>query len=41
MKETGFSDFVNARKILSKPIIELPIRNQERLFYNPFSRLKR
>ncbi|MGP6207850.1 hypothetical protein ACNF42_07490 [Cuniculiplasma sp. SKW3] len=41
MKETGFSDFVNAKKILSKPIIELPIRNQERLFYNPFSRLKR
>ncbi|MGP6220551.1 hypothetical protein [Caldiplasma sukawensis] len=41
MKETGFSDFVNARKILSKPIIELPIRNQERIFYNPFSRLKR
>ena len=41
MKEIGFSDFVNAKKILSKPIIELPIRNQERLFYNPFSRLKR
>ncbi|MFG1389591.1 hypothetical protein [Acidiplasma aeolicum] len=41
MKEFGFSDFVNAKKILSKPIIELPIRNQERLFYNPFSRLKR
>ena len=41
MKELGFSDFVNARKILAKPIIELPIRNRERLFYNPFSRLKR
>jgi hypothetical protein len=31
MKELGFSDFVNAKKILAKPIIELPIRNQERL----------
>jgi len=41
MKELGFSDFVNAKKILAKPIIELPIRNQDRLFYNPFLRLKR
>ena len=41
MRELGFSDFVNAKKILAKPIIELPIRNQDRLFYNPFSRLKR
>ena len=41
MRELGFSDFVNAKKILAKPIIELPIRNQDRLFYNPFLRLKR
>ena len=41
MREFGFSDFINAKKILAKPIIELPIRNQDRLFYNPFLRLKR
>lgn len=37
----GFSDLINARKVLSRPIIELPMRNEERLFYHPEKRLKR
>ena len=37
----GFSELINARKVLSRPIIELPIRNEERLFYHPEKRLKR
>ena len=41
MREMGFSELINARKVLSRPIIELPIRNEERLFYHPEKRLKR
>ncbi|SIM83499.1 ATP-binding protein [Cuniculiplasma divulgatum] len=41
MREMGFSDLIKARKVLSRPIIELPIRNEERLFYHPEKRLKR
>lgn len=41
MREMGFSDLINARKVLSRPIIELPMRNEERLFYHPEKRLKR
>ncbi len=41
MKEYGFSDIVNAGKMLSRPIINLPIRNEQRLFYDVSSRLKR
>ncbi|KQB34397.1 ATP-binding protein [Acidiplasma aeolicum] len=41
MREMGFSDLINSRKVLSRPIIELPMRNEERLFYHPEKRLKR
>ena len=41
MREMGFSELINARKVLSRPIIELPIRNEEKLFYHPEKRLKR
>ena len=41
MREYGFSELINARRVLSKPIIELPLRNQERLFYDLSKRLKR
>ena len=41
MREMGFSELINARKVLSRPIIELPIKNEERLFYYPEKRLKR
>ena len=41
MREMGFSELINARKVLSRPIIELPMRNEERLFYHPEKRLKR
>ena len=41
MREMGFSELINARKVLSRPIIELPLKNEERLFYHPEKRLKR
>ncbi len=41
MREYGFSDLINARRMLSKPLIELPLRNQERLFYDLSRRLRR
>jgi len=41
MREYGFSEMINAKRILSKPLIELPVRNQERMFYNLSGRLKR
>ena len=41
MKEYGFSELINARRVLLKPLIELPLRNQERLFYDLSRRLKR
>jgi predicted amino acid-binding ACT domain protein len=41
MREYGFSEMINAKRMLSKPLIELPIRNQERMFYNLSGRLKR
>ncbi len=41
MREMGFSELINAQKVLSRPIIELPMRNEERLFYHPEKRLKR
>jgi len=41
MREYGFSDLINARRVLSRPFIELPLRNQERLFYDLSRRLRR
>ena len=41
MREMGFSELINARKVLSRPIIELPLKNEERLFYHTEKRLKR
>ena len=41
MREYGFSEMINAKRMLSKPLIELPVRNQERLFYSLSGRLKR
>jgi hypothetical protein len=41
MREYGFSELINARRVLSKPIIELPLRNQERMFYDLSRRLMR
>ncbi|WP_290704515.1 hypothetical protein [Ferroplasma sp. Type II] len=41
MREYGFSELINARRVLSKPLIELPLRNQERMFYDLSRRLKR
>jgi hypothetical protein len=41
MRELGFSDLINARRVLSKPIIDLPVRNEQRLFYDITRRLKR
>jgi len=41
MREYGFSEMINAKRILSKPLIELPVRNQERMSYNLSGRLKR
>ena len=37
----SFSELINVRKVLSRPIFELPIKNEERLFYHPEKRLKR
>ena len=34
MREYGFSELINARRVLSKPLIELPLRNEQRLFYD-------
>jgi hypothetical protein len=41
MREYGFSELINARRVLSKPLIELPLRNEQRLFYDLSRRLKR
>ena len=41
MREYGFSELINARRVLSKPLIELPQRNEQRLFYDLSRRLKR
>jgi len=41
MREYGFSELINARRVLSRPFIELPLRNQERLFYDLSRRLRR
>ena len=41
MKEYGFSELINARRVLSKPLIELPLRNEQRLFYDLSRRLRR
>ena len=37
----SFSELINARKVLSRPLFDLPIKNEERLFYHPEKRLKR
>ena len=41
MREYGFSELINARRVLSKPLIELPLRNEQRLFYDLSRRLRR
>ncbi len=41
MREYGFSELINARRVLSKPLIELPLRNEQRLFYDLSRRMKR
>ena len=41
MREYGFSEIINARRVLSKPLIELPLRNEQRLFYDLSRRLRR
>ena len=41
MREYGFSELINARRMLSKPLIELPLRNEQRLFYDISRRLRR
>ena len=41
MREYGFSELINARRVLSRPFIDLPLRNQERLFYDLSRRLRR
>ena len=41
MREYGFSELINARRVLSKPFIELPLRNEQRLFYDLSRRLRR
>ena len=40
MREYGFSELINARRVLSKPLIELPLRNEQRLFYDLSRRLR-
>ena len=41
MREYGFSELINARRVLSKPLLELPLRNEQRLFYDVSRRLRR
>ena len=41
MREYGFSELINARRVLSKPLIELPLRDEQRLFYDLSRRLRR
>ena len=41
MREYGFSELINARRVLSKPLIELPLRNEQRLFYDLSRRMRR
>ncbi len=41
MREYGFSELINARRVLSKPLLELPLRNEQRLFYDLSRRLRR
>ena len=41
MREYGFSELINARRVLSKPLIELPLRNEQKLFYDISRRLRR
>ncbi len=41
MREYGFSELINARRVLSKPFIDLPLRNEQRLFYDLSRRLRR
>ena len=41
MREYGFSELINARRVLSKPLLELHLRNEQRLFYDLSRRLRR
>ncbi len=41
MGKCGFPELINARRVLSKPFIELPLRNEQRLFYDLSRRLRR
>ncbi len=41
MRKCGFPELINARRVLSKPLIELSLRNEQRLFYDLSRRLKR
>ncbi|MEM0133299.1 MAG: AAA family ATPase [Nitrososphaerota archaeon] len=41
MREYGFSELINARRMLAKPLLELPLRNEQKLFYDTSRRLRR